>query len=94
MLSGVVRDFHGIDLKALRAFPNVVDPGDVWTLFIYHLHHLEDMKETLRIIIGWLSNFLKTGLEPDLSHLLVVVMSEVQVIWWVHFILTLVAAWK
>lgn len=53
MLSWVVRDFHGIDLKALRAFPNVVDPGDVGTLFIYHLHHLEEREETFMMFIGW-----------------------------------------
>lgn len=42
MLSRVVRDFHGIHLQALVAFSNVVDPGDVGALFIYHLHHLNN----------------------------------------------------
>lgn len=45
MLSRVVRDFHGIHLQALVAFSNVVDPGDVGALFIYHLHHLDGRKE-------------------------------------------------
>lgn len=45
MLSRVVRDFHGIHLQALVAFSNVVDPGDVGALFIYHLHHLDGGKE-------------------------------------------------
>ncbi len=38
--------------------------------------------------------FYLSGFKPDLSHLLVVVVSEVQIIWWVDFILTVVAAWK
>lgn len=50
MLPGVVRDFHGIHLQALRAFPDVVDPGDVGTLFIYHLHHLEERQTTRKHI--------------------------------------------
>lgn len=41
MLSWVVRDLHGVHLQALRAFTDIVNPGDVGTLLIYHLHHLE-----------------------------------------------------
>lgn len=33
-------------------------------------------------------------LETDLSHLFVVVVPEVQVVWWVDFILTAVGTWK
>lgn len=40
MLSGVVRDLHGVHLLPLRAFTDVVDLGDVGTLVVYHLHHL------------------------------------------------------
>lgn len=41
MLSGIVGNLHGINLQPLRAFTDVVDPGDVGTFFIDHLHHLK-----------------------------------------------------
>lgn len=50
MLSGVVGDFHGVHLQALRAFTNVVDPGDVGTLFVYHLHHLEEKERDVIVL--------------------------------------------
>lgn len=41
VLSGIVGNLHGVNLQPLGAFTDVVDPGDVGTLFIDHLHHLE-----------------------------------------------------
>lgn len=51
MCSGVIGDFHGVHLQALRAFTNVVDPGDVGTLFVYHLHHLKEKKTRRNSIV-------------------------------------------
>lgn len=98
MFSGVVWDFHSVHLQALWAFPDVVDPGDVGTLFIYHLHHLEESergRNTFEIFteLSVKSQTVYFSL-THLSHLLVVVVSEVQIICWIDFILTAVAAWK
>ncbi len=83
MFSGVVRDFHGIHLQALRAFTNVVDPGDVGTLFTYHLHHLGDRDKKKQVnyqLIRHNTICYRSEWKTDLSHLLVVVVSEVQVV--------------
>ncbi len=40
MLSWVVRNLYGIQLKAAVALSYVIDPGDVGALFINHLHKL------------------------------------------------------
>lgn len=98
MFSGVVWDFHSVHLQALWAFPDVVDPGDVGTLFIYHLHHLEESERGRNTFEIFTELSVKSQtvyfLLTHLSHLLVVVVSEVQIICWIDFILTAVAAWK
>lgn len=98
MFSGVVWDFHSVHLQALWAFPDVVDPGDVGTLFIYHLHHLEESERERNTFEIFTELSVKSQavyfLLTHLSHLLVVVVSEVQIICWIDFILTAVAAWK
>lgn len=40
MLSWVVRNLYGVHLEAIVALSYVIDPGDVGTHFINHLHKL------------------------------------------------------
>lgn len=42
MFPGMVRDLHRIQLQALVAFANVVNPGNIGAHFIHNLHQLKD----------------------------------------------------